>query len=386
MSFDWVHFQFPPKVFFEKGSLNQIGTFAKEIGSRVLIVSVKDEIYNPDDLTTIKNSIDQHTTGSILFDDLPEKPNFSDLDTAIHFARQSRADVILGYGSRKSFYAARLIAAMAQNEVFMEDLAQSGQRLKKNPLPLIMVPVAPAMGEEATPVISAFDSESGQIFHMLDDRLFPALIFVDPMSSVALNDNEMTRCGVAILASSIESILTKRSNEITTSVALRSLELIAGNLETLIKEPGNILARSNVAMSSLLSGMAHANSGLGICYSIALSTSHHTGMDFYTAMGILLPHVMDFNLTVSAARYIHIARALDQDIHDITVIEAAIKAVESVRNMYSGLKLPVRLSDFDIRKTDLSIIADLAIRIPFSQNSTRDMDRNELETILISAY
>jgi alcohol dehydrogenase len=95
---------------------------------------------------------------------------------------------------------------------------------------------------------------------------------------------------------------------------------------------------------------------------------------------------MDFNLSVSAAKYVHIARALDEDIKDITVIEAAIKAVEGVRKIYSELKIPQRLSDFEIRKGDLPAIAAQAFSIPFIKNSVRDLDRNELETILISAY
>ncbi|HQI19884.1 MAG TPA: iron-containing alcohol dehydrogenase, partial [Leptospiraceae bacterium] len=81
-----------------------------------------------------------------------------------------------------------------------------------------------------------------------------------------------------------------------------------------------------------------------------------------------------------------IARALDEDIKDITVIEAAIKAVEGVRKTYLELKIPQRLSEFEIAKEDLPEIAELAFRIPMVKNSPRDLDKNEIETILIAAY
>jgi len=104
------------------------------------------------------------------------------------------------------------------------------------------------------------------------------------------------------------------------------------------------------------------------------------------AMSILLPHVMEYNLTTSAGKYVQIARALEEDISDITVIEAAIKAVEGVRKIYLELKIPQRLSDFEIKKSDLPAIAEMAYKIPLTKNTPREMDRNEIETILIAAY
>jgi alcohol dehydrogenase class IV len=97
-------------------------------------------------------------------------------------------------------------------------------------------------------------------------------------------------------------------------------------------------------------------------------------MDFMMAMAILLPHVMEYNLTTSAGKYVQIARALEEDIHDITVIEAAIKAVEGVRKLYLDLKVPQRLSDFEVDKALLPEIAGMASAFPL------------IETILIAAY
>jgi alcohol dehydrogenase len=386
MAFEWTHYQFPPKVFFERNSASKIGSFIKDVGSRVLLVNVSHEASNPEYLMTVKNSIDSATSGCILYDDFPEEIGYSDLDTAVHFARQSQADVIVGFGGRESFRAARNIAMLCKNEIFSADIHNTTFPLKKPPLPVITVPIAPTMGEEASPTALIYDKSANRIFCGTDPRLFPAMIFMDPSLTVHLSDTEMAQSGIAIMAASIEAILSRNSNEVTNAVALKSLELVAHNIVTLLNESGNITARSNVSMSSLFAGMAHSNSGLGLCYSISTAVSNLTELDFNTAMGIMLPHVMDFNLTVAAAKYVNIARALDEDIKDITVIEAAIKAVEGVRKIYSELKIPQRLSDFEIRKGDLPSIAAQAFSIPFIKNSVRDLDRNELETILISAY
>ena len=62
------------------------------------------------------------------------------------------------------------------------------------------------------------------------------------------------------------------------------------------------------------------------------------------------PYIMEYNLTTSANKYVMIARALDEDTSDISVIEAAIKAVEGIRKIYIELKIPPRLSEYEVKK------------------------------------
>lgn len=386
MATDWSHFYFPGRLYFERNSLQRLGEMVKHIGSRALILTIQKDNTNASSVDSIKNSLDKNISGSIVYDDLEKRPGFSELDTAAHFLKQSNADVIVAVGSRDTFHVARAISILSTNEVFSADLPTASKSLKKNPIPIVNVPLLPSMGEESSSSFIIYNQIDRTLFQMSDVRLFPSLIFVDPALSSTAPETDMGKYSLSTMASSIESILTKGSNEITSTIALRALSLVASNVMIYSRDHGNSTARNNMSMASLLTGMAHSSSGLGICYALASAVSVLTDLDFFLAMGILLPHVMDFNLTVSAARYIQIARALDEDITDITVIEAAIKAVEGVRKIYNELNLPQRLSDFEIRKNDLGAIANLAVNLKDVQNSMRGVDRNELETILISAY
>ncbi len=384
--FDWVHYQFPSRVYFERDATHKIGTMVRDIGNRVLVLAVQEDLSNPDELAVIKTSLEKHTTGAIVYDDMLEKPGLEELDTAAYFAKQCNADVILAFGSRTTFHAARAISLLSTNDLFAGDLNESTMPLKKPPHPVINVPVGPSMGEESTPGFSIYNKDTRSAFHGYDTRLFPAMIFIDPNISTGMTTGDLSRAGIAVMSAAVETILSKKSNEITNSIALRSLELITRNLTTLANEPSNNAARMNVAMASMLCGMAHSNSLLGLGYAIAAATANLTNIDFFMAMAILLPHIMEYNLTTSAGKYVQIARALDEDIKDITVIEAAIKAVEGVRKIYLELKIPQRLSEFEISKTDLPDIAGQAVSIPYISNSPRELDRNEIETILIAAY
>jgi alcohol dehydrogenase class IV len=83
---------------------------------------------------------------------------------------------------------------------------------------------------------------------------------------------------------------------------------------------------------------------------------------------------------------VQMSKVMDEDVRDITVIEAAIKAVEGVRKLEIDSDIPQRLSSFEIPKTEFSRIAEIALNYPFLENAPRPLSRDEIETILIAAY
>ena len=384
--FEWVHYQFPSRVFFESDSSPRIGTVVKDIGERVLIISSRDEITNPEHLKVIQESLIQHTSGCILYDDISGVADYAELDTAAHFAKQCNADTILAYGGRNSLNTARVVALLSKNEIFAQELPRAGLPLKEQPLPVVTVPVGPTIGEECVPSFFLFDSETRSSFHSIDYRLFPALIFLDPAVTGKINNTEFIRNAFAVLASSVESILSRRSNDITNSMALRAIELVYRSITAQTLDQSSTTTLMNISLASLLAGMSHSNSSVGVSYVVAMVTHNLLRTNFETVMSIVLPHVMEYNLTGAAAKYVSIARALDESTTDVSVIEAAIKAVEGVKKIMKKLKVPERLAEFDIKKADLSRIAQQAAQNPLLINAPRDLDKSEIEAILIAAF
>jgi alcohol dehydrogenase len=111
-----------------------------------------------------------------------------------------------------------------------------------------------------------------------------------------------------------------------------------------------------------------------------------TNLDIESAMSIILPHIMDFNLTTSPGKYVQMSKVMGEDVRSITVIEAAIKAVEAIRKLETELDIPQRLSYYDLSKSIFKDVADLAVTYPFLDNTLREVNTNEIETILIAAY
>ena len=125
---------------------------------------------------------------------------------------------------------------------------------------------------------------------------------------------------------------------------------------------------------------------LSVSLAIALALSSKSTIDVDTAVALIIPHIMEFNLTTSPGKYVQMSKVMGEDVRDITVIEAAIKAVEAVRKLEIDIDFPQRLSSFNIAQNQFKSVAELANTYPFIKNTPRMLSRSEIETILRAAF
>jgi alcohol dehydrogenase len=383
---EWINFHFPPKIHIETDCSYKSGGLIKNIGSRAILLSIQSEMENPDELTIIKTSLEKHIEGVIIYDDIEAEPNFKQLDSAAYFARISNADCIVSYGGFDSINAGKAVSLLATNDCFAEELFLVKGKVKNPPLPLVVIPTRPVMGNEVSPFLSIIDDRDRNRKYFAHEWLFPKLVIVDPKIAITLSSQEIAKTGIAILTSAVDTILSKFSNELTNSSALRAIELISKNIVPATRDPKSMGHKYSLASASILTGISQSTSSLGLNYALSLAATNITNLDIYQSMGILLPHVMEYNLTSSAGKYVLIAKALDEDVSNISVIEAAIKAVEGIRKIYLELKIPQRLSEYEVKKIDLPGIASLASTYSFLDSLPRDLPKNEIETILVAAF
>lgn len=351
-----------------------------------MVVTTQKEMQNTADLMSVKKSIEKTTEGVVLYDDIEVAASLKDLDTAAHFARQAQINCIVAFGSYESVNAAKVVSVLATNDLFAEELILGNKPIKKKAIPVVIIPVMPLMGLECSPFCFALDENTGMRKYFANQALFPELIIVDSKIGLQMSSSDTAKTGTSILAAAIDSILSKFSNEITNSSSLRAIELVSKNIITSIRDSKNIGAKNALYSASLLAGVSQSVSSLGICFALSLAAASMTKLDVFQAMSIFLPHVMEYNLTSSANKYVMIAKSLDEDTNDISIIEAAIRAVEGVRKIYLELKIPQKLSEYEVKKIELPSIASTAASFPFLDSLPRELPKNEIETILVAAY
>ncbi len=375
----------PTEMFVRDDILAEMGSIMRKYGSRaVLITTAQDFLIFQDVVEKISSVLNGSGIGCIVFDELPLYPNTEYIDSASYFAKKTKCDMVIGFGGIESINAAKAISLLINNYVFCEEIFETSPPYP--PVNLITVPSYPLFGFEVLPMLYLTEIHEMTKKVYSQANLFPRATIVDPKIALAIDEETTANTAVSSLAISTESVISKRNNGLINTLALRAIDLTFKNLPIAYKDPKNSGARLNLAAASIMSGIAFSVAELSVSLAVSLAISSRMNLPVESAMGVILPHIMEYNLTASPGKYVQMSKVMDEDVKDITVIEAAIKAVEGVRKMEIDVDIPQRLSQFDIQKTDLSRIAEIAITYPFLEQAPRPLTKNEIETILIAAF
>jgi alcohol dehydrogenase class IV len=112
-----------------------------------------------------------------------------------------------------------------------------------------------------------------------------------------------------------------------------------------------------MAMASTLAGVAFSNAGVGLVHAMAHPLGGRFDVPHGVANAILLPAVMRFNLIARMEKFGRVALALGEKVEELSVVEAAKKAVEAVGQLSTDIGIPGNLSNVSVRAEGLSQMA-----------------------------
>ena len=153
-------------------------------------------------------------------------------------------------------------------------------------------------------------------------------------------------------------------------------------------EGSDLDARYNLSAGSLLAGLAFNQTGSGIGHGLGEAFQVEYNIQHGTAIAIVLPHVMSFNLTEKPSDYAEIAKAMGIDPQGLSEIDLAKKSAARVSEIIDHIGLPTRLSEVGIPENDLGKIAKTALELSpglFMKN-LRPVSEKDVLQLLKEAY
>ena len=224
--------------------------------------------------------------------------------------REHRADCVVGFGGGAALDVAKAVALMAVHEGSILEYAWDHPQVRPivKPLPYWV----------ALPTTSGTGSEVGRSSVISDDRTHvkkvvfnPALlaraVFADPELTLDLPAPVTAATGMDALTHNVESYLSPAYHPLCDGIALEGARIAARSLETAVKEPKDLAARSDMMMSSMMGAIAFQKD-LGAVHSCAHALGTVMDMHHGLANGIMIDHVMRFNLDAAAAKMRELAR------------------------------------------------------------------------------
>ncbi len=213
-----------------------------------------------------------------------------------NFAVKSPAngDFMLAIGGGAAIDLAKAAGAMAANDqspTVKDYLENVGRDLKivNPPLPVLAMPTTAGTGAEATKnaVISSYDPPFKK--SLRDDRLMPRIALVDPELTVSVPANVTAASGMDAITQLFESYISRKARPIPQALAVQGLKIAIPAIVEAVEKPDSRTAREAMAHAALLSGMALANSGLGMAHGVAPALGIHCRVPHGVACALMLP-------------------------------------------------------------------------------------------------
>jgi len=374
---------FPGKLVFGNDSLRQLADdLVLSNTSKVLVVTIEPLKKTIDEFikTFESNKIETLIDTSIV-----QEPSFSDLEKLMKKVAPFKPDTIIGIGGGSVLDIAKLLAALLDNEQQLNDCVGIGL-LKSRNKKLVCVPTTSGTGSEASPNAILVDDADNQKKGIISQWLVPDMVYVDPLLTLSVPPAITAATGLDALTHCLEAYINKFAQPFIDMYALEGMQLIASNLVTAVKDGNNVQARANVAMGSLLGGFC-----LGPVNTAGVhALSYPLGSMFHLAHGLsnalLLPYVMEFNISAAPKRYADVAIALGcarQSSDDST----ASAGVEKVRELIKACGIPATLGEVNVPQEAIPTMAADAMKIQrLLKNNPREITEQDAIAIYKAAY
>ena len=307
-------------------------------------------------------------------------PVHGQVDAGVAAFRKHRADCVIGFGGGAALDVAKAVALMAVHEGSILEYAWDHPQVRpiENALPYFV----------ALPTTSGTGSEVGRSSVISDDRTHvkkiifsPALlakaVFADPELTVDLPAGVTAATGMDALTHNVESYLSPAYHPICDGIALEGARIAAHALETAVKNGRNIQARSDMMMSSMMGAIAFQKD-LGAVHSCAHALGTVVDMHHGLANGIMIDHVMRFNLDAAETKMAELAHVCGAGASGGAFIDwlAALK---------ERIGIPARLGGKGVTEAHIPELVEIALKDTCHQTNPKRCSAEDFRRLFAEA-
>lgn len=277
MSFD-LHI--PTRIVFGPGKLKELASLPLPGKKALVVVSQGKSMHRLGFLDRTIALMAKQGVESVVFDKIRANPVKRHVHEGADLVAEHGCDFIVGLGGGSTIDSAKAIAVLAANGGDYWDYIGTGsgknKPLEHPAMPVVAITTTAGTGTEADPWTVITNEETNEKIGFGVQSTFPVLSIVDPELMVSVPAEFTAYQGFDALFHSTEGYIANIANEISDLYALKAIELIAAWLPVAIAEPGNIEARTHVALANTLSGFVESTSSCTSSHSMehALSAYH----------------------------------------------------------------------------------------------------------------
>ena len=370
---------------------------AREFGPRVLVCT---------DQNMVKAGVCEKVVAQLaegkaevkIFDGGQPEVDRQTIERAAAVGQAYAPDVVIGLGGGSNLDLSKAVAILVKYPGPLS--AYYGENNIPGPItPVVAVPTTAGTGSEVSPVAVVADPDRAMKMGIASRALIPRWAIVDPAFTVSCPASVTAHSGMDALAHAVESYCARVRNDcpphaifvgknpMSDLLARKAITAIAKFLPAAVSQPGDREAREQMAMASLLAGMAFSAAGTAAVHALQYPVGEATHTPHGLGNAVLLPTVMRSITRSRIEEMAFIARSLDAGLDSRSDAEAAERAAALVEELGTKVGIPKGLRALGVKKEQLPELAKMASTVRrLLDNSPVPFGESELQRLLEEAF
>jgi alcohol dehydrogenase len=321
-------FSIPTKVEFGVDSIARLGHFVSLLGDRVILIA-ENILTQTGIVRTIENILKGKGIEAIRYDAVYSNADSSLIDEITLIARKAKATVVIGAGGSRTCNAAKMVAFLGQNDGDVSDYIH-GKEGNGSHVPYIEIPTIFREVYALTHSAYVHDSYDQANKVLTLNGLGTDILMLDPALMSGIPIKTAVYVSLDIFSLSTEGYISLKSNPLVEPVLLRGIEIVYYNLLNYIKNPHDVTIREKLCTAGLFTAIANIITGFGIGFALSMGMNGKKRIPKSVMGSILMPYIMEYNLSTSASRLSKIWRVMGKDVESLRGTECAALAIEAV--------------------------------------------------------
>ncbi len=374
------------RIVFGAGCASQLGNLVKDLGRKPLVVTGR----NPQRAASLLARLAAEGMAGVGFA-VPGEPTTDCVEEGVALARKAGCDFVVAFGGGSAIDAAKAIGALLANEGCLLDYLEvigRAQPLRRPSLPVVAIPTTAGTGCEVTRNAVLASPQHRFKVSLRSIHLLPRIAIVDPEHTFGLPPEISASTGLDALTQLIEPFVSARANPLTDALCVEGIRRVARSLRKACGLTVDVAAREDMALASLLGGMALANAGLGAVHGFAAPIGGMFPAPHGAVCAALLPHVMQAN--VRALRADKLGGTILQRFEQVAEMLAGRSGASAedgarwVASLAGDLRIPP-LRQYGVGREDIPILVEKALQASSMKGNPVALDRETLADVLSRA-
>jgi len=375
-----TRFAFPTTIHFGPGARKLVGEHLRGQGiKRPLVVTDKGLAALPL-IADLRDDLAAAGLDVAVFGGVFGNPTASQAMASAAAYRAHRADAVVGVGGGAALDVAKVVGVIATKGGEALEYAYDHPRVRAIDAGVphfVALPTTSGTGSEVGRSAVISDDETHVKRIVFSAHILAKAVFADPELTLGLPPAVTAATGMDALTHNVESYLSPAYHPLCDGIALEGTRIAARALATAVREPGNLAARSDMMMSSMMGAIAFQKD-LGAVHSCAHALGTVCNLHHGLANALMIDTVLAWNAGAVPAKF-------DELAHVVGVQGGARGFLAWLRDLKKTIGIAPNLSTVGVKKDAIPRLVEVAVADICHQTNPQPVTAKDFERLFAEA-